>query len=133
MAGAEGWAGFTQEELRRLQRGTECGRGAAGPGAVRCSQQALGAPSCPSARSLVPTPACPLARSCISLPVFAVFFTIPHFIKPELPDLPWPYVWLSPGLTSAPPRSSSFSPPLQIPFSSLLSFRMLASPKTPDS
>uniref|UniRef100_A0A8C9G4K6 RAB6-interacting golgin n=1 Tax=Pavo cristatus TaxID=9049 RepID=A0A8C9G4K6_PAVCR len=24
MAGAEAWAGFTQEELRRLQRGTEC-------------------------------------------------------------------------------------------------------------
>lgn len=83
--------------------GTGERRGRARRGAVQPAGLALLA--VPSARSLVPTPACPPARSCISLPVFALFFTIPRFIKPELPTgpplalhlvLPWTRLCSSP-------------------------------------
>lgn len=76
MAGAEGWAGFTQEELRRLQRGTECGRarsrapgsGGAGRGAVRCSQQALALLAVPISCAYACLSSGPLVHLCLSSP-----------------------------------------------------------------
>lgn len=114
MAGAEAWAGFTQEELRRLQRGTECGR--AGGWALGSGGAGHGAVEPAGPRHSSPSP--PPDLLCLRLPVFSPARAPPcpsspcsspvlRFIKPELPTgpplalhlaLPWAHLHSSPKL-----------------------------------